>query len=138
MLQIDGSLFVTFFIVWILVFILSKIFWKPMVRTTQERDDRIQGDQEASRRGFSAYEQSLREIDTALKAARLAADKTRETLEAEALKEKSRLLAEIGASAKDQIEKAKAKVLGEIAQLKTELAAEAGRLAGDIEKRLLT
>lgn len=38
---------------------------------------------------------------------------------------------------KDRVEKAKGQVRDEIVRLKTELAAEAEGLAGDIEKRLL-
>ena len=86
MLQIDASLFVTFFVVWALVFILSRIFWKPMVRTTAERDARLADDREASRRGLEAYDKSLQDVAAALKAARLSADKAREDVEAEALR----------------------------------------------------
>lgn len=137
MLQIDASLFVTFFVVWGLVFVLSKIFWKPMIKMTTERDTRLAEDREASRRGLAAYDKSLQDVAAALKAARTAADRAREDLEAEALGEKTRLLAEVAASSKDRIEKAKAQVRDEIASLKSELAAKAEGLAGEIEKRLL-
>jgi F0F1-type ATP synthase membrane subunit b/b' len=137
MLQIDASLFVTFFVVWILVFVLSKVFWKPMTGTTGERDARLAADRDASLQGAAAYEKSLQDVAAAMKAAKAAADKAREDVEAEALREKSRLLAEIGAASKDRIEKAKAQVRDEIARLKSDLACEAERLAGEIEKRLL-
>ena len=137
MLQIDASLFVTFFVVWALVFVLSRVFWRPMLRTTAERDARLSEDREASRRGLEAYDKSLQDVAAALKAARLSADKVREDLEADALREKARLLAEVAALSKDRVEKAKGQVRDEIVRLKTELAAEAEGLAGDIEKRLL-
>jgi F0F1-type ATP synthase membrane subunit b/b' len=137
MLQIDASLFVTFFVVWALVFVLSRVFWRPMLRTTAERDARLSEDREASRRGLEAYDKSLQDVAAALKAARLSADKVREDLEADALREKTRLLAEVAALSKDRVEKAKGQVRDEIVRLKTELAAEAEGLAGDIEKRLL-
>lgn len=137
MLQIDASLFVTFFVVWALVFVLSRIFWKPMLRTTAERDARLSEDREASRRGLESYDKSLQDVAAALKAARLSADKVRGDLEAAALREKTRLLAEIAVSSKDRVEKAKGEVRDEIARLKAELAAEAEGLAGVIEKRLL-
>jgi F-type H+-transporting ATPase subunit b len=137
MLQIDASLLVTFFTIWILVFVLSKIFWKPMARTTGERDALLASDREASRRGGEAYEKSLQDVAAAMKAARAAADKAREDVEAKALGEKSRLLVDIGAASKDRLEKARAEVRDEIGRLRAELAGEAERLAGDIEKRLL-
>ena len=137
MLQIDASLLVTFFVVWILVFVLSKVFWKPMSRITGERDALLAADREASRRGGEAYEKSLQDVAAAMKTARAAADKARDDIEADALREKSRLLAETGAVSKDRLEKARAQVRDEIARLRSELAVEAERLAGDIEKRLL-
>ena len=137
MLQIDASLFVTFFVVWGLVFVLSKIFWKPMIKTTAERDTRLAEDREASRRGLADYDKALQDVAATLKAARIAADRAREDLETEALGEKTRLLAEVATSSKDRIEKAKAQVRDEIAQLRSELAAKADGLAVEIEKRLL-
>jgi len=137
MLQIDASLLVTFFVVWILVFVLSKVFWKPMSRITGERDALLAADREASRRGGEAYEKSLQDVAAAMKTARAAADKARDDIEADALRGKSRLLAETGAVSKDRLEKARAQVRDEIARLRSELAVEAERLAGDIEKRLL-
>ncbi len=137
MLQIDATAFVIFFIVWILVFVLSRVFWKPMIKIIRDRNAQIDGDQEASRKTKIAYEQGFQEIDETLKSARLAAEKTQETLEAEALKEKSRLLAETRTMAKDEVEKARAAVQDEIARLKQELEREKGRLADQIEKRLL-
>ncbi len=137
MLQIDASLLVTFFVVWILVFVLSKVFWKPMSRITGERDALLAADREASRRGGEAYEKSLQDVAAAMKTARAAADKARDDIEADALREKSRLLAETGAVSKDRLEKARAQVRDDIARLRSELAVEAERLAGDIEKRLL-
>jgi len=137
MLQIDATALIVFFIVWILVFVLSRVFWKPMIKVIKDRNAQIDGDGEASRKTRIAYEQGLQEIDQTLKSARLAAEKTRETLEVEALKEKSRLLTEASTMAKGEIEKARAALQEEISRLKQELETETGRLADQIEKRLL-
>ena len=137
MLQIDATAFIVFFIVWILFFVLSRVFWKPMIKVIRDRNAQIDGDGEASRKTGIAYEQGLQEIDQTLKSARLAAEKTRETLEVEALKEKSRMLTEASTMAKGEIEKARAALQEEISRLKQELKTETGRLADQIEKRLL-
>ena len=137
MLQIDATAFIVFFIVWILFFVLSRVFWKPMIKVIRDRNAQIDGDGEASRKTRIAYEQGLQEIDQTLKSARLAAEKTRETLEVEALKEKSRMLTEASTMAKGEIEKARAALQEEISRLKQELKTETGRLADQIEKRLL-
>jgi F0F1-type ATP synthase membrane subunit b/b' len=137
MLQIDATFLVIFAIIWILLFILTRVFWNPMTRLVKDREAQVEGDQASTRKGLKEYEQSLQTIEATLKSARLAAEKVREDIEAEALKEKSRILAAAGAASKAEIEKAKAALEIEIARLKGELGAEAGRLAVVIEKRLL-
>ena len=137
MLQIDATFLVIFAIIWILLFVLTRVFWNPMTRLVKDREVQVQGDNDAARKGLDGYEQSLQEIERTMKNARLAAEKAREVLEAEALKEKSRILAEAGAVSKAEIEKARASLEDEIVRLKRELGSEAVRLAGEIEKRLL-
>jgi F-type H+-transporting ATPase subunit b len=137
MLQIDATFLVIFAIIWILLFVLTRVFWNPMTRLVKDREAKVHGDTDAAREGLNDYEQSLQEIERTMKKARLAAEKAREALEAEALKEKSRILAEAGAAAKAEIEKARVALEDEIARLKRELGSEAVRLAGEIEKRLL-
>ena len=137
MIQIDLTLLVTFAVVWILVFVLTRIFWRPMMKAIDDRKAHLQGDQDSARANTAAVEDGFRRIDASLKAARIAADRAREELEVEALKEKSRLLAEVGASAKLQTDQAKAELQDELTRLRAELEGKAGDLASQIEARLL-
>lgn len=137
MLQIDLTVFVTFFIVWILVFVLTRIFWRPMLKTIDERKAQLEGDQNSARTNTAAVEEGFRRIDASLKAARAAAERAREELEVEALKEKTRLLAEVAASSKAQTDRAKTELEDELARLRVELESQAGELASKIEARLL-
>jgi F-type H+-transporting ATPase subunit b len=136
-LQIDLTFLVTFFIIWILVFVLSRIFFKPMIKLMQDRDSQIRGDWSSSEKNIEAYEGSLQEVDKTLRSAKQAAEKTHEEMEVEAIREKGRLVAEVSGSSKEQIGQAKAKLQAELVSLKKELAAEAETLAERIEKRLL-
>lgn len=136
-LQIDLTFLVTFFIIWILVFVLSRIFFKPMIKLMQDRDSQIRGDWSSSQKNIEAYEGSLQEVDKTLRSAKQAAEKTHEEMEVEAIREKGRLVAEVSGSSKEQIGQAKAKLRAELVSLKKELAAEAETLAERIEKRLL-
>lgn len=136
-LQIDLTFLVTFFIIWVLVFVLSRIFFKPMVKIMGDRDAQIQGDRTASEKNTRAYVEGLQEVERTLKSARQAGEKTITEIEDAALKEKSRLVAEASAASKDEIDKAKVKLQNELALLKRELGAQAESLAAQIEKRLL-
>ena len=72
-----------------------------------------------------------------MKEAKAASDKIREALETEALRERSRLLSDIHAESRRQVEKAREEIDGEIGRLKSELAGEAERLAGEVERKVL-
>ena len=137
MLDIDLTFLVTFTVVWILVFILTRIFWRPMLKTIDERKARLKDDEDAARASSAEVEDGIRRIEASLKAARIAADRAREGLEVEALQEKTRLLAEVGAAAKAQTDQAKADLQAELSRLGAELESKAGDLAARIEARLV-
>jgi len=137
MLDIDLTFLVTFAVVWILVAVLTRIFWRPMMKTIADRDAQVRGDADSARANGAEAEDGVRRIEASLKAARIAAERAREELEVEAFKEKSRLLAETGASVKLETDRAKAELQDELARLRAELESRAGELASRIEERLL-
>jgi F0F1-type ATP synthase membrane subunit b/b' len=137
MLEIDGTVLVTFALVWILVVFLTRFFFRPLQKIRSERAARLDGDRDASRRAEADGAKGLREVEQSLKAARAAADKIRDDLAVEALREKSRLLSEVGLAAKAEVDKARAEMAREIDGLKAQLAAKAQALSEAIETRLL-
>ncbi|MGB8953176.1 MAG: hypothetical protein WCC06_11005 [Candidatus Aminicenantales bacterium] len=138
MLSIDATLIIVFLIVWILVFVLNRIFFRPLLRIMEERRIKIQGNKNRAQQSLESSEQSLLEVESALKAARAEADKVKEKLETGALREKARLLAELNSESNRDLEKAKAMLNKEIKKLKEELKSEAEDLAERIEQRLLS
>lgn len=137
MLEIDGTVLITFALVWILVVFLTKFFFKPLQKIRSERAARLDGDREASQRAESEGAKDLRGVEQSLKAAREAAGRIRDDLELEALREKSRLLSEVGLAAKAEVDRAKDEMAREIDGLKAKLAVEAQSLSEAIEARLL-
>jgi len=137
MLKIDASLFVIFLIVWILVFVLTKIFFKPLQRVRRERESRITGSREAFQKSMETYEHTVSEVEEKLKAAKNKAQKLKEKFELEALKERERMLTEISAETRNQVDEAKKQLEKQVQSLKEELESETMSLAERIEKRLL-
>lgn len=137
MLSINATVFITFALVWILVLVLSRVFFKPVRRILDERASRIEKAKEETEKTLAAYEQDLRQIEEGLKEARAAAAGIREQAELEALKEKSRLLQEIQVECRAQVDKAKAELEQQVEALKKELDATTGELSEDIERRIL-
>ncbi len=137
MIEIDASLFIVFAIVWILVFVLSKIFFKPLQRVMNERKSRIKGDRETFEKSMAAYEQKVNEIEEKLKEAKNQALRLKEKYEREALKKREQILTEISTETRNQIEEAKKQLEKQVKSLKEELESETKRLAESIEQRLL-
>ena len=137
MLFVDIALVIVFLLVWILVLILTKIFFKPVGGIMKKRDALIREDKEAAGKALETYDRNLRRIEDNLKEAKAGSEKIRENLEAEALKEKARILSEIHSESRKQVDKAKEEINRQIAGLKEELAGQAEHLAGRIEKKVM-
>lgn len=137
MLSIDLTFAVIFLLVWVLVLILSRVFFKPVGRMMEERGSRSRENKEAARKALDALTQDLRKIEESLKEAKAASDKIRESLEIEALKERTRLLSDLHAESRRQVEKAREEITEEIGRLKSELAGEIERLSGEVERKVL-
>jgi len=137
MLNIDVTALVVFAIVWVVVLILSKIFFKPILRILDERADRIARDKAAAEGARQAADADLKRIEDGLKEARAAAEAIRSTAETEALKDKSRLVREVQAEGRAEVEKAKAELRAEMDKLKKELDQRTEEIAETIEKRIL-
>jgi len=138
MLSINGNVIIVFLIVWILVFVLTKVFFNPVRRVRDKRRQEVQANKEAYEDAVASQQKGIQEIELAIKQAKAAAESAKETLRAEGLKEKNRMLAEISAEYKGQVEKARADLDRTIKDLKEKLEAETSALAGDIEKKFLS
>ena len=137
MLSIDASLIVIFVLVWIFVLVLSRVFFKPVIRVMRERETRIAKDKDETRKALEAYAEDLKRIEEGLKEARLDAARIRESAAEGSQREKTRLLQEVTAERWAQVDKARAELQAEVERLKKELAARTEDLAGEVERRLL-
>ena len=137
MLSINVTALIVFAVVWVLVLVLTRIFFKPILRILDERAGRIAKDEAAASASRESYETDLRRVEEGLKEARAAAEAIRSSAETEALKEKSRLVREVQAEGRAEVEKAKEELLREMDALKKELDRRTAEIAETIEKRVL-
>ena len=137
MLSINATAIVVFLVVWVLVLVLTRLFFKPVLRILDERAALIAKDKATASEAREATERDLRRIEEGLKDARAAADAIRDKAESEALKEKGRLVREVQAESRAEVEKAKAELAREMETLKKELEARTGEIAESIERRIL-
>lgn len=137
MIDIDASFVAIFIIVWIMVFVLSRLFFNPLRKIMEEREAKVKGRQEAFQESTEVYEKTVCEIEERLKSARILSEQTKDNLKHEALKERERMLEEISTEYRSQVEKAQEKLEKQTTSLRRELGAEAKLLAERIEQKLL-
>lgn len=134
---IDASLIVIFLIVWILVFVLSRLFFRPLRNIMQKREERIQESRESYQESVEFHEKTVLEIEEKLKSARALSQQIRDNFMLEALKERERILEEINAECRSQMETAKEQLEKQMKSLKIELDTETKYLAERIEQKFL-
>ena len=110
MLAVDATLLIVFFIVWILLFALKKVFFKPLRDIIARREEAIADNLKAGEEAKNQYEANIVKIEENLKAARLSARETQEQFTAEALREKEQMLSEIGQECRTKVNEAKAQL----------------------------
>jgi len=137
MLSINATFIVVFAVVWILVLVLTRVFFKPILRVLDERAARLAKDKAAAGEALKSHEDDIRRIEEGLKEARAAADGIRAAAETEALKEKGRLVREVQAEGRAAVEKAKEELLRETEAIKKELDKRTEEIAETIERRIL-
>jgi len=137
MIDIDASFIAIFIIVWIMVFVLSRLFFNPLRKIMEEREAKVKGRQDAFQESTEVYEKTVCEIEERLKSARILSEQTKDNLKHEALKERERMLEEISTEYRSQVEKAQEKLEKQTTSLRRELGAEAKLLAERIEQKLL-
>ncbi len=140
MLEIDATVLVTFVLVWILVVVLTRVFFKPLQKVMDEREKPARGATECGpsgpggKRPAAARRRGRRSRRPARRPRKSATG-----LEVEALEEKTRLLSEVGAAAKAEIEKARADLRGrDRPASKKSFGPRREPLAEKIEERLMT
>jgi len=137
MLSIDISFLVVFALIWILLAVLTKLFFNPLRKVVEKRNSNIDQDREAGETAALEYNQAIQKIEEDMKAARASARKTREELTRHAQKEKEKMLAEISSECRTSILEARNDVAKQLDGLKKELESMSTDLAEKIEKKLL-
>lgn len=138
MIQIDASLLIVFFIVWILVFALTRLFFNPLKKVIKDRQDGIEKNRAAGEKSMEAVKLTVQKIEEELKSAKAQSQKIKENFEKKALEERERMLAGVSAEWRSEIDKAKKQLKVEARKLREDLEPETLRLAETIEDKFLS
>ena len=121
MINFDANLIIVFFLVWILVIVLSKVYFKPMMKTMDARRLKINQNQKAGEKARHDYEKALQEIEESLKEARKSSLNIQEDLRKEALLEKEKMICQISSECRTHIQEAKDKLDNQVENMKKEI-----------------
>lgn len=138
MIQIDASLLIVFFIVWILVFALTRLFFSPLKKVIKDRQDGIERNRVAGEKSMEAVKLTVQKIEEELKSAKAQSQKIKENFEKKALEERERMLAGVSAEWRSEIDKAKKELKVDAEKLRKDLEPETHRLAETIEGKFLS
>ena len=138
MIYIDLNLIVVFFIVWILVAVLTRVFFNPLRKVRGSRQDQLDTNKQAAETSLESFEQESLRVEEQLQEARALAQTLREKLMEEGQKRRERLLEKTNTESRSQTEAAQDRLRRQVKSLKKELEAQSRSLAEQIEKRFLS
>ncbi|MGB9894159.1 MAG: ATP synthase F0 subunit B [Candidatus Saccharicenans sp.] len=137
MLQIDLTFVVVFILIWVLVIILTRVFFKPLLEIRSKRKKILEDNERAYKQALKDYEDHLNRIETSLKEARQESELIKEKIVTEALNEKSRLVSEIQTEVRGQVAAAQEELSLQTEKLKAELDQKVEDLAKKLEEKVL-
>jgi len=137
MISVDISLVVVFILIWILLAILTKIYFNPVRNVMKKRHSKISDDTIVGKNAEEKYEKIIEKIEEDLKAAKNSSFEIKDDFEMQALKEKEKMLSDISSECRAQVKEAQKALDDQVSELKKKIHKESGDLAKKIEEKIL-
>ena len=137
MLSIDLSLIVVFLVVWILLAVLTRIFFNPLRKIMRSRQDQLDQDKRAAETALESFEEESLRVEEKLREAKAMAQTLIDELMKEGQRHREGLVEKTNTDCRSQIEAAKDQLSQQVKILKSDLEVQSQNLADRIEKRLL-
>ncbi len=137
LIEINGSLIVQLISFLVLLAVLYRFVYKPLVATLDARSAAIKQQLAEAQAAREAAQRQLAEFEAKLQAAQAEAQTLRERALREAAELRERLTAEAGQEATRLVESARAEIQQDVRRARAELRAEMGGLAVEIAERII-
>lgn len=137
MISLDWTLGLQFVNFFILLIILNKLVYRPLLRVMAERRQTIEGGHQKAKNLEVQIAEKMEHYQQQLSEAKLVANQERNQLKKAAAAEESVLLSEAQGKAGSRLQAIKAQVAAEAADASKTLQKEAGSLAGQIASKIL-
>jgi len=133
----DGTLILHGLIIIVMVMVLNRTLFKPINRILEERDRRTSGLLSEAEQTLVKIDQSLRQYEQTLRAARAEGYQLLERQRAEAIRERERQIASARESLGKQASTEKQQIRSQVEVARTTLEKEAGKIALRISSQIL-
>ncbi len=137
MLSIDANVIIVFLLVWVLVLLLTKIFYNPVRQVMKERRLKIKKGFQEAEAAQRRQEEIMADIEARLKKAQAEARQTLNSFEKKALQEKEKMLADVSSECRSQVDEARQKLEIQVEEIKKKLKKESNSVAAKIEEKIL-
>lgn len=137
MISVNWTLGLQFVNFIILLIILNKILYRPLMAIVAERRQAIEGSHDRAKGLEADIEDKMQRYQQQLKDAKAVANDERNKLKKAAAAEEAVLLGEAQGNAAKRLQVIKAQVAGEAAEASKTLKSEANSLAGQIATKIL-
>ncbi|MCZ6489648.1 MAG: ATP synthase F0 subunit B [Acidobacteria bacterium] len=127
----------TFTLVWILYFYTSRIFFRPLQKTLQERHASTAGLRQAAEANIALAEQKTSQYQEALQSARTELYRQQEQERQQALDRRAEILRQSRQQAEEMVKRAQQEIRAEAEQAKKRLETESDQIALSIAQAIL-
>lgn len=137
MIELNWTFFVQIFNFLLLMFVLNKILYKPILRVLDEREERIVGGQEKAKKLLEESQGILKSYNDKLYDAKIDAMTIKNTSRKQAVDEANGIIEEARHKADTIVLNVQKEMAEEIDRVKKELEPEIGVMAGTIAQQIL-
>ncbi|MDX9762178.1 MAG: F0F1 ATP synthase subunit B [Desulfomonilia bacterium] len=137
MIELNWTFFVQIFNFLLLMFILNKILYKPILKVLDEREARIAGGQEKAKELLDESQSILKSYNEKLYGAKIDAMTVKNSSRKQAVDEANEIIENARRNAETIVLDVQKEMTEEIARVKSELEPEIGVMAGTIAQQIL-
>ncbi len=137
MLDINLSFWVMAINFFALLIIMNFIFFKPLLKIFEERENTVKGSLNAAKEMNTRREETIAGLNRELAETRSKAKETFETLRAEGLQRQKEVLMSAEAEASTMLDKARSDILAEVERARKTLRTEIDKFSDEIVRKLV-
>jgi len=137
LIELNWTFFVQVINFLVLMFILNKILYKPILKVLDERDERVVGGQTKAKQLVAESEKIISSYNDKLQVAKIDALGTKNTARKEASDQANVIIEDARRKAEDIISQVQQEMAKEIERVKKELEPEVGIMAATIAQQIL-